>query len=102
MPRTPVNTCHRLSLQIDPKQMSMLIQAVPLQSNGLADFDTRTSIIAPQAVIEQHERLELSEKQTLWMLDLLEAPPAPKAKLMAAIAALPSRSCRFRSGAKSL
>jgi uncharacterized protein (DUF1778 family) len=62
IPRTPVNTCHRLSIRIDPKQKSMLIQAASLQSNGLTDFDTRTSIIAPQAVIEQHERLELSEK----------------------------------------
>lgn len=69
----------------------MLMQAAALQSTGLTEFVTRVSVSAAQAVIEQHERLELTEKETLKMLDLLDAPPAPNAKLMAAAAALPSR-----------
>jgi uncharacterized protein (DUF1778 family) len=40
-------------------------------------------------VIAESERILLSERDSLSVLNLLENPPAPNAKLRAAIAALP-------------
>jgi uncharacterized protein (DUF1778 family) len=42
-----------------------------------------------KAVIEESERIVLSERDSLLVLNLLENPPAPNAKLRAAIARMP-------------
>jgi uncharacterized protein (DUF1778 family) len=42
-----------------------------------------------QAVIEESERIVLSERDSLLVLSMLEKPPAPNGKLRAAIAAMP-------------
>jgi uncharacterized protein (DUF1778 family) len=42
-----------------------------------------------KAVIQESERIVLSERDSLLVLNLLENPPAPNARLRAAIAALP-------------
>jgi uncharacterized protein (DUF1778 family) len=49
----------------------------------------RTSVQAAQAAIEREERLQLSERDSLRVLELLEDPPAPNARLLAAASALP-------------
>ena len=40
-------------------------------------------------MIEESERIVLSERDSLMVLNLLENPPAPNAKLRATIAAMP-------------
>lgn len=45
---------------------------------------------AAKAVIAQAERVSLSERDSLRVLDALENPPAPNAKLLAAAGALPA------------
>jgi uncharacterized protein (DUF1778 family) len=47
-------------------------------------------------VIEESERILLSERDSLLVLNLLENPPAPNAKLRAAIAALPKPTQKRR------
>jgi uncharacterized protein (DUF1778 family) len=42
-------------------------------------------------VIEEAEHVRLSERDSLRVLDVLENPPAPNAKLLAAAEALPQR-----------
>ncbi|MBS3780065.1 MAG: DUF1778 domain-containing protein, partial [Desulfovermiculus sp.] len=44
------------------------------------------------AVIDQAERIELSQRDSLHVLDLLENPPAPNKKLLQAAQKLPSSS----------
>lgn len=44
---------------------------------------------AAKTVIEESERIRLSERDSLLVLDLLENPPGPNAKLRRAIAAIP-------------
>jgi len=51
--------------------------------------DQKHPLRAAETVIGQTERVELSERDSLFVLDLLENPPAPNAKLLAAIAAMP-------------
>lgn len=67
------------------------MRAASIQSTDLTEFVTRSSVSAAYAIIEQHERLLLSEQETDYLLNLLETPPPPNDKLMAAAAALPER-----------
>jgi uncharacterized protein (DUF1778 family) len=89
MPQTPVKSNQRLSIRIDASQKELLMRAASIQSTDLTEFVTRTSVSAANAIIEQHNRLELTEQDTSYLLDLLETPPAPNDKLKAAAAALP-------------
>ncbi len=91
MPRSPVKSNQRLSIRIDSSQKELLMRAASIQSTDLTEFVTRSSVSAAYSVIEQHERLILNEEETGYLLNLLENPPAPNDKLMAAAAALPAR-----------
>lgn len=91
MPRTTVTSNQRLSIRIDASQKELLMQAASIQSTDLTEFVTRASVSAARTVIEQHERFVLTERETAFLLDLLENPPAPNDKLLAAAAALPQQ-----------
>lgn len=91
MPRTTVTSNQRLSIRIDASQKELLMQAASIQSTDLTEFVTSASVSAARTVIEQHERLVLTERETAFLLDLLENPPAPNDKLLAAAAALPQQ-----------
>ena len=52
-------------------------------------FILRHALAAAHKVIEQAEHLTLSERDSLRVLDALERPPAPNAKLLAAARRLP-------------
>jgi uncharacterized protein (DUF1778 family) len=49
------------------------------------------SAMLRKAVIEKADHLKLSGRDSLRVLDLLQHPPAPNAKLLAAARALPKR-----------
>ena len=70
----------------------MLMRAVALKHTDLTDFVIRHAMRAAKAVIEEADRVRLSERDSLRVLDLLENPPAPNARLLAAAQALPHRS----------
>jgi uncharacterized protein (DUF1778 family) len=78
-----------MSLRIGSEEKSLLIRAAALQHTNLTEFVTRTVVSAAREVIKQSERLELTEKDSLHVLNLLEEPPAPNDKLMAAAFLLP-------------
>lgn len=48
----------------------------------------RSAVANAKEVIELSERLELSERDSLQVMDLLEHPPEPNEKLMAAAFAM--------------
>ena len=89
MPQVLVEENQRMSLRISAKDKALLIRAASLQQVNLTEFVLRTSVQAAQAAIEHAERLELSERDSLRVLELLEQPPAPNARLRAAASALP-------------
>jgi uncharacterized protein (DUF1778 family) len=65
---------------------------VALKHTDLTDFVIRHALRAAKAVIEEADHVKLSKRDSLRVLDLLENPPAPNAKLRAAARALPKRS----------
>lgn len=89
MPRTAIQDNSRMSLRIRPDDKALLMRAVAYEHTDLTDFVLRNAMQAARAVIAQAERVLLSERDTLRVLDVLENPPRPIAKLLAAAKALP-------------
>ena len=92
MPRIAVEDNSRMSLRIGAEEKALLLRAVALDRTDLTDFVIRHDLQAARAVIEEADRLQLSGRDSLRVLNLLENPPAPNAKLLAAARALPKRS----------
>jgi uncharacterized protein (DUF1778 family) len=92
MPRLAVEDNSRLSVRIRAEEKVLLLRAVALSHTDLTDFVIRNALRAAKAVVEEADHLQLSERDSLRVLDLLENPPAPNARLLAAARALPKQS----------
>ena len=91
MPRAAVNDNKRMNIRLRPEQKATLVRAAALRHTDLTDFVLRPAMREAQAVIEESERIVLSERDSLRVLRMLENPPAPNARLRAAIAAMPKQ-----------
>ncbi len=90
MPRVAVETNSRVALRIRPNDKARLLRAVAIEHTDLTDFILRNALRAADSVIEQAERTVLSERDSGLVLDLLENPPRPNARLLAAAKSLPA------------
>jgi len=84
MPRVAVEENSRMSLRIRGKEKALLMRAVALQDTDLTGFVVGCAVRAAEDVIRDHEQVQLSERDSLKVLDLLENPPQPNAKLVSA------------------
>jgi len=91
MPRVAVDDNKRMNLRVLPEQKATLMRAAALKNTDLTDFVLQPALREAKAVIEEAERIVLSERDSLLVLAMLENPPAPNAKLRKAIAALPKQ-----------
>ena len=92
MPRIAVEDNTRMSLRIRAEEKALLLRAVALNHTDLTDFVLSHALRAAKAVIEEADHVRLSERDSLRVLDLLENPPAPNARLLAAARGSPKRS----------
>ena len=89
MPRPAVEDNSRMSLRIPAGEKAILLRAAALRRTDLTDFVRQHSLNAARAVIQEAEHLELSQRDSLRVLALLENPPKPNARLRAAARSLP-------------
>jgi uncharacterized protein (DUF1778 family) len=89
MPRIAVDDNERMNLRIKRDQKATLLRAAALRNTDLTDFVIQNALREAEAVIQEADHLKLSGRDSLRVLDLLENPPAPNAKLLAAAKALP-------------
>lgn len=89
MPRAAIEQNSRMSLRIRPDQKKLIMRAAALQETNLTDFVLKHTLTAAESVIEQTERMQLSARDSLRVLDLLENPPRPNARLVTAARSLP-------------
>ncbi|ATQ68783.1 MULTISPECIES: DUF1778 domain-containing protein [Methylosinus] len=80
MPREHAET-GRVELRLKPEDKAVLARAAALERLDLTSFILRAALPRAQDVIAQSERLKLSERDSLRVLDLLENPPAPTERL---------------------
>jgi uncharacterized protein (DUF1778 family) len=89
MPRVAVDDNKRMNLRLRREQKATLMRAAALKHTDLTGFVLQPALREARAVIEESERVVLSERDSLLVMNLLENPPAPNARLQAAIAAMP-------------
>jgi uncharacterized protein (DUF1778 family) len=68
------------------------MRAVAPAQTHMTTFILRTALREAQSVIDEHERVKLTKRDSLLVMELLENPPAPNAKLRKAARAMPGRS----------
>lgn len=88
MPRVAVES-NRFAMRIEPAEKARLLRAAALEQTDLTNFMLRNALQAADAVIDRAERVTLSERDTRLWLDLLDNPPKPNARLIAAAKAMP-------------
>ena len=92
MARPAVENNNRVALRIRASDKATIMRAVALEQTDMTAFILRTALREAQSVIDEHERLELSKRDSRLVLEYLENPPAPNAKLKKAARALTRRS----------
>jgi len=90
MPRVAIQDSNRMSLRIRPEDKALLVRAVSYTHTDLTAFVLQNALEAAKAVIDEAERVSLSDRDSLRVLNVLENPPAPNQKLLAAAQALPA------------
>ncbi len=83
MPREHVEN-GRVELRLKPEDKAVLARAAALERLDLTSFILRAALPRAQTVISEAETLRLSERESLRVLDLLENPPEPTARLVRA------------------
>jgi uncharacterized protein (DUF1778 family) len=74
----------RIELRASSEQKRLLAAAAAYEKLDLTSFVMRTTLSAAEEIVARNERITLSERDTLRVLDLLEHPPAPPPGLRAA------------------
>ena len=90
MPRSAVQDNNRMSLRVKPADKAVIMRGSALAGADITEFVVRTAVQAARELIDRSERILLSERDSLLVMDMLENPPEPNAKLLTAARALPS------------
>jgi uncharacterized protein (DUF1778 family) len=91
MPRAAVDS-NRVALRVRPADKAVIMRAVALAQTDMTTFILGTALREARTVIEEHERLKLTQRDSRLVMELLEHPPAANAKLRKAARALPKRT----------
>ncbi len=81
MPRALTDS-GRVELRLRPEDKATLTRAATLKRLDLTGYILRNVLPQAEADIAEAERLVLSERDSLRVLDLLENPPAAPARLL--------------------
>ncbi len=93
MPRTAVNRDDRLELRATREEKRLLAAAAAYERLDVTSFVMRSVLPAARKVVDQNERIALSDRDTARVLALLDNPPKPSKALLAA-----ARAYRAQTG----
>lgn len=71
------NAKSRIQLRVSPEQKALIARAAALRNLDMARFIMDAVLPEAEAVIRRADRVVLSERDTLRVLELLENPPEP-------------------------
>jgi uncharacterized protein (DUF1778 family) len=74
----------RIELRASREQKRLLAAAAAYEKLDLTSFVMRITLPAAEEIIARHERIVLTERDTVRVLDLLEHPPSPPPALRTA------------------
>lgn len=75
----------RIGARVPHEVYETLCRAAELTGATVNQFLVQSALKEAQAVIEREEVIRLSPRDWNWLLDLLENPPQPNARLQAAL-----------------
>ena len=84
MPITQAPREERIELRATKEEKQLLTAAAACERQDLTSFILRNVLSVAREVVEQSERITLSERDTYRVLDLLENPPEPTPTLLEA------------------
>jgi uncharacterized protein (DUF1778 family) len=86
MPRvqTELPRTDRIELRTSSDEKALLVRAAALERLDLTTFVLRAALPQAKDVVAAAESLQLSERDSLRILELLEKPPSPAPRLIAA------------------
>jgi uncharacterized protein (DUF1778 family) len=91
MPRAAARNLARLDLRIRPADRARLMRAVALEGADMRDFVLTHALRAADDAIERSQRIKLSARSAKVLLDMLDNPPKPNARMIKAAKALMAR-----------
>lgn len=74
----------RIELRATPEEKSLLARAAAYERLDVTSFVMRAALPRAERIVRGAERISLSERDSRRVLDLLENPPKPTAKLLRA------------------
>jgi uncharacterized protein (DUF1778 family) len=84
MPTRSATRDDRIELRASREQKRLLSAAAAYERLDLTSFILHTTLPAAEEIVARNERIALSERDTIRILELLEHPPAPPPALRAA------------------
>lgn len=75
----------RIGARVPHEVYETLCRAAELTGATVNQFLVQSALEKAQAVIEREEMIRLSARDWAWLLDMVENPPKPNAKLKAAM-----------------
>jgi uncharacterized protein (DUF1778 family) len=91
MARAAGDQMNRVSLRVGAAEKATIMRAAAFAQTDMTTFIVRTVLQEALSVIEEHERVKLTERDSRLVMKLIENPPSPNAKLRKAARALPKR-----------
>lgn len=82
---TAVAKQDRIGARVPHEVYETLCRAAALTGATVNQFLVQAALKEAQAVIEREDVIRLSPRDWNWLLDLMETPPKPNAKLQAAL-----------------
>lgn len=89
MARAALDDTDRMNIRVKPEVKARLLRAAALRHTDLTSFVTQSALREAESVIAESNAIKLSECDFNRILELLDNPPRPNAKLRAVAAALP-------------
>ena len=83
---TGISKQDRIGARVPHEVYETLCRAAELSGATVNQFLVQAALKEAQAVIEREEIIRLSPRDWSWLLDLIDNPPEPNAKLKAAMA----------------
>ncbi|EBH1514790.1 DUF1778 domain-containing protein [Salmonella enterica subsp. enterica serovar Pensacola] len=89
MPQIAIESNERLSVRISTDAKKLIVRAAAIQQTNLTDFVISNVLPVAQKIVDDAEQVYLTKRDTQMIMELLDNPPVPNEKLLAAAFALP-------------
>lgn len=83
-PQLETPRTNRIELRASPAEKALLQRAATIARLDLTSFVMRAALPQAEKIVAAADRIELSERDSLRVLELLENPPPPSPRLVAA------------------